>query len=331
VKDESNRFGLPAFKILGPSWAIPKILSQRFGLPLREFARFDTIRRRLAEVGKITLACATDGNHGRAVAFMGRMLGLPTRVYVPDGTSTARIQAVESEGATVVVGGTYEEAIERAAAELEDNGLLIQDNAWEGYEEIPRLIVEGYSTMLWEIEDHFRSLRAPDPTHVVVQVGVGSLADAVVRHYRRRGLGQPPVIICVEPVKAACLLTSVRAGEVVKIGGWQNSIMAGLNCAIPSAISFPLLRRYVDCFMSVEDDRAREAMCELAAEGIVAGETGAAGLAGLLELVRGRHNLASAGWLGLDHTSRVLLFNTEGATDPASFTHIVGRSPDTIR
>jgi diaminopropionate ammonia-lyase len=184
--------------------------------------------------------------------------------------------------------------------------------------------VEGYSTLLWEIDDALRTLGEPGPTHVLVQIGVGSLADAVVRHFRRADVTPAPVIVGVEPLRAACALRAVEAGHPVEVPGPHDSIMAGLNCGLVSSLSLPVLSSGVDCFVAIDDERAREGMRLLARAGIVAGETGAAGLGGLLELLARGETRAR---LGLTSGSRVLVICTEGATDPASYRRIVGTPP----
>ncbi len=302
IKDESNRLGLPAFKILGASWAIDRALQGRSNVS--------------------RLVCATDGNHGRAVAHVGKLLNIPVRVFVPQGTVHARIDGIRSEGAEVIVSDSYDDAVARASADADNDGMLVQDMGLPGYREIPEWIVQGYSTLLWEIEDELQALHEEPPTHVIIQMGVGSLADAVVRQYRRKSLSMRPSVIGIEPVGAACVLASIKAGRMVQLHGHQDSIMAGLNCGTPSELSFPALQQGVDCFVAIEDTRACEAMRLLADEEIVAGETGAAGLGGLLELVSGE-NAAVRSRLRMDQSARVLLVNTEGATDPESYRRIV--------
>ena len=269
VKDESSRLGLPSFKVLGASWAIHRALQE---WP-------DATR----------LACATDGNHGRAVARMARLLGLEAVVVVPASMIEARRAAIAAEGARVeVVDGTYEDAVERAATL---DALVIQDTAWPGYETVPAWVVEGYATIGVEIDAH--------PDVVAVQIGVGSFAAAMVRRFAGARM------IGVEPVRAACALASIEAGEPVEVPGPHDSVMAGLNCGRVSLVAWPAVSRGIDAFCAVDDDRAREAVVLLARDGVAAGESGAAGLAGLLAF---RDELA----LPADGT--VLVVNTEGDT-----------------
>jgi diaminopropionate ammonia-lyase len=271
VKDESSRLGLPSFKVLGASWAI---------------------HRALAGATPARLACATDGNHGRAVARMARHFDLEATVLVPDSMIEARRAAITAEGARVeVVVGTYDDAVERAAALAGPDTLVIQDTAWPGYETVPGWVVEGYATIGAEID--------LQPDVVAVQIGVGSFAAAMVRRFAGAR------IVGVEPVTAACALASIEAGEPVEVPGPHDSVMAGLNCGRPSPVAWPAVSRGIEAFCTVSDDRAREAVRLLARDGVEAGESGAAGLAGLLAF---RDELA----LAADDV--VLVVNTEGDT-----------------
>jgi diaminopropionate ammonia-lyase len=271
VKDESSRFGLPSFKVLGASWAT---------------------HRALAERPADRLVCATDGNHGRAVAWMARQLGLEATVFVPDNMIPARRAAIAAEGADVqVVDSTYDEAVERAAALAGPGVAVIQDTAWPGYETVPQWVIEGYSTIGAEIE--------LDPDVVAVQIGVGSFAAAMVRRFA------PARIVGVEPATAACALASIEAGAPTEVPGPHDSVMAGLNCGRVSPVAWPVLVRGIDAFAAIQDDHAHEAVDLLARDGVTAGESGAAGLAGLL---------AFRDDLDLPPDGTVLVVNTEGAT-----------------
>jgi len=325
VKDESSRLGLPAFKILGASWAAYRAVVGRLGQDPEPWASLDELRRTLEPLRPLTLAAATDGNHGRAVARMAALLGFGADIYVPRGTVPARIAAIEGEGARVtVVDGDYDAAVVTAAATATEGCLVIADTAWPGYEQVPTWVVDGYATIFWEVDDHFAALGADGPDVVVVPVGVGALAAAATRHYRRDGLERRPRLVGVEPLAAACVLRSLRAGRIVTVPGPHDSIMAGLNCGTPSPVAWPSLRAGLDAVVAVADGCARQAMRDLAAAGIVAGESGAAALAGLAELTAGpgAGELRSA--LGLEADASVLLLCTEGATDPNAYRQIVG-------
>lgn len=324
LKDESSRLGLPAFKILGASWATCCVLSERYPELVNKGDGMQSIAEAIRGIS-LTLYSATDGNHGRAVARVAKLLGLGAHIYVPLGTVPARINAIEKEGATVtIVDGTYDDTVDRAASDgNKDGGILIQDNGWEGYVDIPRRIIEGYSTMLWEIEHDFASAQLEPPTHVIVQIGVGSFAEAVIRHYGQAELR--PLILGVEPLSTACALESVKAGKVISIPGPHKSIMAGMNCDSPSLVSLPVMQSAIKAFIAIRDDRAREAMRLLARFGIESGETGAAGLGALLELLS-KEGADERGKLDIGPASRILLFSTEGVTDPVSYRSITGGS-----
>jgi diaminopropionate ammonia-lyase len=327
VKDESGRLGLPAFKILGASWATYRALDERFG-PFKTWETLAEIKDRLAPYQPLALTTATDGNHGRAVARMARWLGLGAKIFVPAGTVEARIKGIESEGATVtVIDGTYDEAVERASHEASDRCLVISDTSWPGYDKVPGWIAEGYSTIFWEIEDTLQEWGESGPDIALVQVGVGALASALVAHYRRTNLEPSIKIVSVEPEGSDCALASMLAGKIVTIPGPHNSIMAGLNCGTPSPEAWPLVSGGIDLFLSIPDTRAALGMRELAAVGVTSGETGAAGLGGLLEILQGRNSAELKEKLGLTESSRVLLISTEGATDPLNYAKVVGKVP----
>ena len=326
VKDEAERLGLPSYKILGASWATYREVLAVLEPALQPWSTVQELADQLQASGPVRLVAATDGNHGRAVARMARLLGWSATIFVPEGTVEARTSAIEGEGAeVVVVDGTYDEAVEVAAREADPRTLVISDTAWPGYERVPRWVVEGYSTLFNEADDQVAEQDVAPFTHAVVQVGVGALAAAAVRRYRAgdaSGDGASGVtMLGVEPADAACVLASLEAGGLVEVPGPHRSIMAGLNCGRPSPLAWPLVRDGLHAAIAVEDGRAREAMRLLAAGGVVAGESGAAGLAGLLALVDEHPEQARR--LGLDGEAVVLLVNTEGATDPEAYATIV--------
>lgn len=317
VKDESSRLGLPAFKVLGASWAVFKEASARLGREPVTWTSIEQLRAAFAPLRPLRLATATDGNHGRAVARVARLLGFSATIFMPAGSAAARVRAIESEGATVMlVDGSYDEAVERARGEASERCLVVSDTSWEGYTKIPAWVAEGYETIFAEADEQFASAGEPLPSHVFVQIGVGALAVAAVNHYR----GQA-VLVGVEPDGADCVLQSVAAGRIVTVPGPHTSIMAGLNCGTPSLIAWPVMRDGLAAFVAVDDRRALEAMRLLADEGLVSGETGASGAAGLLEVMS---NERSASALGLDASARVLLLSTEGATDLEFYERVTG-------
>jgi diaminopropionate ammonia-lyase len=327
VKWERARLGLPAFKMLGASWAtyraLNRLLRDRLGEEPPPWDEVAGLAGQLAPLLPLRLVAATDGNHGRAVARMARLLRVDCRIFVPSGTAKSRIDAIASEGAAVeVVNGGYDDAVARSAAEAGDRSLVISDTSWEGYADVPRWVIEGYATMFSEVDESLRATRRSDPDLVVVPVGVGALAAASVVHYRGPGRRTNPAILGVEPAGAACVTESVVAGRPVSLEGEQHSIMAGLNCGTPSPVAWPLVSRGVDAFVAIDDEWARRAVRDLAGAGIEAGETGAAAYGGLLAL-SGRGATTPLDGLLHDGASALVLV-TEGATDLAAWFAILG-------
>jgi len=312
VKDESDRLGLPAFKILGASWAVNCALSKRGG--------FDTPATGLPELRErvgnaaITLVTATDGNHGRAVARMAQLLGLAARVYVPARTTAKTLEAIADEGAQVVQTDLRYDDVVRAAASSTTNrpaDILIQDTAWRGYEEIPQWIVDGYSTMFDEIDAQLGE-RAPDL--IAVPTGVGSLLQAALQHYPSTSSGRrpstKPAVLAVEPVTAACVTASLAAGKPISVDTSQPTSMAGLNCGTVSTIAWPAIRDTLAGAVVVTDDQARAAMQRLHELGVPAGPSAAASLAGVRVML---DDASQRDALATKADSLVVLISTEGA------------------
>lgn len=285
LKFEHDRFGLPAFKYLGVSWAAERLL----GPPPHEPG--------------LELVAATDGNHGRAVARAARLAGLGATILVPAGTVQARIDAIASEGATVeVVDGSYDDAVRRSAELASDRRLVLSDTSWPGYEDVPRWVIEGYATIFHEVGE-----QADAPVDIAfVPIGVGALAAAAARH-----LAGSARLAGVEPTAAACVLESARAGRITEVPGPHGSIMAGLNAGLPSMVAWPLVSRGFHLFSAVDDAVAEDGMRRLAALGLEVGECsgGAAGAASELLADHGAREL-----LGARPDSRVLVLLTEGVT-----------------
>ncbi|GAA2350682.1 diaminopropionate ammonia-lyase [Streptomyces cuspidosporus] len=306
VKDESCRLGLPAFKALGASWAVHRVLAE---------GAADG-----AEPRPVTLVTATDGNHGRAVARTARLLGQRAHVFVPRGVHPGAVAAIAAEQAEVTeVAGVYDEAVRLAAeAAAAPDAVLVQDTAWPGYERIPGWIVEGYSTLCVEIDEQLAAAGATEgPGLVSVPVGVGSLAQAVITHYRSRPSGWAPALLSVEPEAAACVLESLTRGEPVSVATGDTT-MAGLNCGTPSSIAWPYLRGGLDAAVAVPDSAAARAAARLAALGVASGPCGAATLAGLRAALTGAGAEERRAALGLGPSSVVVLLSTEG---PAANPH----------
>jgi diaminopropionate ammonia-lyase len=325
VKDESSRFGLPAFKFLGASWAVYRTIQQRLGGAISPWHTFADLQAQFAPLQPLTLVAATDGNHGRAVAHMAKLLGFAAHILVPREMVQARQDAITGEGARVtIMDGSYDDAVTQAAALASERALVISDTAWEGYTQIPRWIMEGYTTILCELDDQLREQGDTSVDLATAQMGVGGLATALVWRYRRPDLAYKPKIVGVEPLAADAILESARAGHMVEVPGPHPSIMAGLCCGVPSLVAWPIIARGIDVFVAIDDEWARVAMRELAGAGIVSGETGSAGLAGLLALLSGPQADEQRRLLGLTSESRVVVISTEGATDPKAYKRIVG-------
>ncbi|QOG05684.1 diaminopropionate ammonia-lyase [Aureimonas sp. OT7] len=332
LKDESRRLGMGSFKALGGAYAVMTIFKEMLESHLggevtvaqlvtptaREFAR------------QVTFCCATDGNHGKSVAAGACILGCKSVIFVHEGVTEARASAIGSDE-VVRVSGNYDRSVEEAERVSKANGWnLVSDTSWPGYERIPALVGQGYTILADEVLQQVAGHDLPPPTHVFLQAGVGGFAASVSAHLcERLGRGSVRTVV-VEPDRAACLLATARAGELRSFAPTEPTIMAMLECYTPSVIAWRVLERTADAFMTVSDEDARMAMRRLALrtpEAIVAGESGAAGLAGLLALAADAGARRS---VGLDASSRVLLVNTEGATDPASFEAIVGAAAESF-
>lgn len=308
VKDESDRFGLPAFKALGASWAVNRAISAR--LKLEPAATFAELRERARGLD-LRLVTASDGNHGRALARIAALLGVAARVVVPAGLPASTLEAIRGEGAELIDSGlVYDRAVEHAAAGCGGDDLLVQDTAWPGYEDVPAWIVEGYSTLFAEVEQQLGS----GPSLVLVPTGVGSLLQSAVEQQRRHGPGAR--VIAVEPDTAACVTASLRAGEPVSVDTSQPTVMAGLNCGTVSSLAWPVLESGLDAAVTVTDTEALAAMDELHGRGIDVGPCGAASLAGLRVALTDLGGTGAAGAgsaLGLDGDSHIVLLSTESA------------------
>jgi diaminopropionate ammonia-lyase len=333
VKDESCRFGLNAFKALGASYAIYRFLCDEWhaaGRPL--FAVADLLAGRVIAPGTYTFCTATDGNHGRAVAWTAKRLLQKAVIYMPNNATAARVAAIRSEGAkVVVVDGNYDDAVSAAKRDAAHNGWqVIADTAYAGYLAIPTHIMAGYLTIFREIDRQLQSLNSPGIDYVFVQAGVGSLAAAAAWYYVNRGAAARPRLICVEPLDAACFVASAESGKLTTVVGKGHSIMAGLDCPTPSLLAWPLIRDSFDLFLAIGDDYAVDAMRRFyypagSDPRVVSGESGAAGLAGLTALLTDPALAAAKEEIAITGDSHILLINTEGATDPDHFAKVVSR------
>jgi diaminopropionate ammonia-lyase len=311
VKDESSRLGLPAFKVLGASWAVCRVLAARAGVGA--VASWAGLRELAGGLAGVRLVTATDGNHGRAVARVARLLDLEAHVFLPEAAAATAAAAVAGEGARVsVVAGSYDEAVAQAALAAEaPSSVLVQDTGWRGYEAVPGWIVEGYATLFAEADSQLRDAGAWPAGLVAVPVGVGSLAQAAVVHHRGGRAGPPAALLGVEPAAAACVLASLTGGRLASVATGVT-VMAGLNCPTPSSVAWPYLRDGLDAAVAVSDAAARRAVGELAGLGIAAGPSGAASLAGARAALTGAGVAERRAALGLHGDSTVVLLSTEG-------------------
>ena len=342
VKDESHRFGLKAFKVLGGSYAVARLVCQQLGRALGDVPYAQLVSDEVREqIGQITLTTATDGNHGRGIAWVAERLGQKAVIYMPKGSAPSRVASIRGHGAEVeVTDFNYADTVRLACRKAKENGwTIVQDTAWEGYSEPPLWIMQGYLTMCTEVVDQLQAEGAV-PTHIFVQAGVGALAGAVVGYLAQIYRSQHPKFIIVEPRQAACIFASVAAGDGKPhaVTGDLNTIMVGLACGEPNPLSWEILRDIPCCYVSCDNFTAANGIRILAnfLPGdipIEAGESGSVGV-GLLDLLindPGFEELKTILEIGPD--SVPLFFNTEGATDPQNYREILwhGRYPSDIR
>ncbi|MFY8038806.1 MAG: diaminopropionate ammonia-lyase [Bosea sp. (in: a-proteobacteria)] len=304
-KDEGRRFGLKSFKALGGAYAVQRLV-ERHG------------------AAGMTVTCATDGNHGRAVAWGARRAGIRAVIYVHEGVSEGRAAAIASFGAEVRrEGRTYDDSVRASAEAASAHGWhIVSDTSWPGYEDTPKDVMQGYAVLAMEIE-----AERVRPSHVFVQGGVGGLAAGVLSYRWEKFGANRPVMTVVEPDNAACLFASASVGALTAVSGDLDTVMAGLACGEPSLLAWQLVGPGVDAFMAIPDAAAIATMRDLAELGIVAGESGVAGLAGFRLAAQ---DAATRTALSLDATSRIVVYGTEGATDPDVYRTLVGRSPEDV-
>lgn len=332
IKDEGQRLGLGSFKALGGAYAVVRLVLEEASRHLGRSVHMGDLR--LPEVRSVartmTVSCATDGNHGRSVAQGAQMVGCGCAIFIHSGVSDQRAAAIARFGAEIIrVAGTYDDSIAEASRVAEERGwITVSDTSWPGYERIPGLVMQGYTALM----DEAMSALAALPTHVFVQAGVGGIAAAASGYLAERFGDRRPRFVVVEPARAACILKSARAGAPTRIPAEEPTVMAMLECYEPSLVAWRILARTADAFMTIEDEAAVAAMRRLAFPvagdtAIVAGESGGVGLAALMEIA------ADAGLraqLGLTDASRILLINTEGATDPELYRALVGTPAELV-
>ncbi|WP_294146478.1 diaminopropionate ammonia-lyase [uncultured Clostridium sp.] len=329
VKDESYRFGLNAFKVLGGSYAIGNYLAKRLGKSITEMPYDKLISEEVRkELGDITFVTATDGNHGRGVAWTAKQLQQKSVVYMPKGSAEERLMNIRAEGADASITDlNYDEAVRLANTQADQKGwVMVQDTAWEGYEDIPGWIMQGYGTMGYEAYTQLPE----KPTHIFLQAGVGSMAGAVAGFFASAYGEDRPIITIVEPNKADCIFRTAEAadGTLHFVTGDMDTIMAGLACGEPCSIGWNVLRDYADNFISCPDYTAAQGMRllgnpEAGDAKVISGESGASAFGCVAEIMRDPSLAELRTKLKLDENSRVLFFSTEGDTDKENYKSIV--------
>ncbi len=331
IKDESKRFGLNAFKGLGASYAIARILWENSGFSgAPDYLALTTPEAKEKACERVFVT-ATDGNHGKSVAWASSLFGSKARVYMPKGSKESRVKAIRSVNDTPVevTELNYDDAVRLAASWANENGqTLVQDTGTAEYTKIPRDIALGYTTMAVEALEQMKAAGGPTPTHVFLQAGVGSMAGGVLAYLEQKLIKSPPFALVVEPDTVACVFESAKAGVPVAIGGNPQTIMAGLNCGEPNLLTWPVLRDVASCYAACPDWVTEIGMRTLAHpvqgdEAIVSGESGAVGLGLLVHLCRSPEMCEQRQQMGLDENASVLLFSTEGDTDPQAYQSIV--------
>lgn len=340
VKNEAMRLHMNSFKVMGGSYAIYRLVRKLLGKENEDLSFDYLLSDECHEaLGDVVFCSATDGNHGRGLAWACQQLKHPCKIYVHSETSQPRIDAIKKFGAEVtVVNGNYDDAVRQAAEDAEKNGwYVVSDTSWPGYEEIPTWIMQGYTSIMLETQEQFTGMGIVKPTHVIVQAGVGAMAASVVGFYSAMFPEDPPLFIVVEPDKAACVYESIAAGDgkCHSVKGDLDTIMAGLACGDPSPVAFDILNNNADIFMQAPDNVAARGMrilgCPLHGDPmVVSGESGALPLGALFALQTDEINPELKKALNLNADSQVFMINTEGNTDPIEFRRILWDGKDPV-
>ena len=326
VKDESKRFGLNAFKMLGGAYAIAQLLCEKYHLDI-ETLSFEHLKNTIGE--KMTFATTTDGNHGRGVAWAAQQLGQNAVIYMPKGSAQERVDAILNLGAECIVTDmNYDDTVRLTMQHAQQHGWeVVQDTAWEGYTKIPTWIMQGYATLADEAVEQMREMGVT-PTHVLLQAGVGAMAGGVLGYLVDVYSPQNLHSIIVEPDKADCIYRSGVKGDIVNVGGDMATIMAGLACGEPNILSWDILRNHVSAFVSCPDWVSARGMRMLGVPvkgdpTVISGESGAVGMGLIAALMETDEYQDLREAIGLDRFSQVLLFSTEGNTDPMKFRKVL--------
>ena len=330
VKDESYRFGLNAFKVLGGSFAIGKVIAEKLNMDIKDLTFEKLTSQEVKDkLGDVTFITATDGNHGRGVAWAANKLNQKSIVYMPKGSAEERVKNIEKEGATVkVLDLNYDECVRQANQLAEEKGyIMVQDTAWDGYEDIPKWIMQGYMTLAWEMYESLQEKNIK-PTHVFLQAGVGSFAAATTGFFTNMYKDDKPIITIVEPDTVACIYESAKANERVLVGGDHKTIMAGLACGEPNTFGLKVLLDNCEHFISASDEFAAFGMRVLGNpyrddRKIISGESGAAPFGAILKILTDDRYENERKKLKINEDSNLIFVSTEGDTDAKNYLDIV--------
>ncbi len=330
VKDEAFRFNLNAFKVLGGSYAIANIIAERLGKNMDDITFGELVSEETREkLGDLTFISATDGNHGRGIAWMASQLKMRSIIYMPKGSAKERLDNIKQAGAEAYITEfNYDETVHMVDELARKNGwVMVQDTAWEGYEKIPTWIMQGYMTMAYEA---YQQMNQEKPTHIFMQAGVGAFAGSVQGFFASVYGTDRPISTIVEPDQAACYYKTVKAddGKIHPVTGEMNTIMAGLACGEPATVSWEIIQNYADNYVSCPDYVAAQGMRILGNPlpkdtKVTAGESGAAGFGFFSEVIRNKEYAWMKDTLSIDENSVLLFFNTEGATDRENYMKVV--------
>lgn len=330
VKDESYRFGLNAFKVLGGSYAIGKVIAEKLDMDIKDLTFEKLTSKEVKDkLGDVTFITATDGNHGRGVAWAAKQLKQKSIVYMPRGSAEERVKNIEKEGATVkVLDANYDECVRQVNELAEEKGyIMVQDTAWDGYEDIPKWIMQGYMTLAWEMYESLQEKNIK-PTHLFLQAGVGSFAAATTGFFANMYKEDKPIITIVEPDTVACIYESAKADKRVLVGGNYKTIMAGLACGEPNTFGLKVLLDNCEHFISASDEFAAFGMRVLgnpykSDKKIISGESGASSFGAILKILTDDRYEDERKKLNINEDSNLIFVSTEGDTDAKNYLDIV--------
>ncbi len=333
VKNESKRFGLNSFKVLGGIYAVANVICQKLGVKVQDMTYQQLISKDVKDsVGDLLFVTATDGNHGRGIAWAARQLGQKSVVFMPKGSSAHRLKMVQDEGAEASITElNYDDAVRHANEYAQvHGGIMVQDTVWEGYEEIPVWIMQGYAVLMDEVKETLEANNELPPTHVFLQAGVGTFAGGIQGYLAQAWKENRPKTVVLEPTQADCYYRTavIDDGKPHAVTGHMETIMAGLACGEPNEIGWKILRTYASAFVSCPDELTARGMRILAAplqgdQQVVSGESGAIGVGFLAELMTNETLKSLQNQLGVNQESRILIISTEGDTDPEQYRNIV--------